>query len=117
MKNIRSSLLKHLFEPCLDPKLFPNEQLFYWTAQPRNPVLACNDDLANIFIKAMVTGEAVQFVYCGGSEPGNNRLGQGLGRFAAIAPVQDVINGSGIFNAQWSRHKGDVAQEKSIGQA
>jgi len=62
-----------MFEPGLDPSIFPNEKLFYWTARPRNPVLACNDDLANMFIQAMVTGEAVEFVYFGGSEPGRTR--------------------------------------------
>jgi hypothetical protein len=73
MKNKQNSLLRHLFEPGLDPNLFPNEKLFYWLARPRNPVLACNDDLANMFIQAMVTGELVQFVYVGGSEPGRTR--------------------------------------------
>jgi hypothetical protein len=73
MKDKQKSLLRHLFEPGLDPKLFPSEALFYWTARPRNPVLACNDDLAKMFIKAMVTGEAVQFVYCGGSKPRRTR--------------------------------------------
>lgn len=42
----------------------------YWTARPRNPLLACNDDPTNMFIEAMITGEAVEFVYCGGTEPG-----------------------------------------------
>jgi predicted DNA-binding transcriptional regulator YafY len=73
MKNIRNSLLRHLLKSGLDPSIFPNEKLFYWTARPRNPVLACNDDLANMFIEAMVTGELVQFIYCGGSEPGTTR--------------------------------------------
>ena len=44
-----------------------SESLHFWTARPRNPVLACNDDLANLFIEAMVTGEAVKFVYVGQS--------------------------------------------------
>ena len=60
-------------QPGLDPKLFPNEKLFYWTARPRNPILACNDDLANMFIEAMVTGEPVKFIYFGGSTPGATR--------------------------------------------
>lgn len=42
----------------------------YWTAQPRNPLLVSSDDLTRMFITAMITGEAVQFVYIGGSEPG-----------------------------------------------
>lgn len=42
----------------------------YWTARPRNPLLASNDDLATMFIAAMITGEAVKFIYVGGSEPG-----------------------------------------------
>jgi hypothetical protein len=53
MKNIQSSLLQHLFEPGLDHSKFLPERLFYWTARPRNPVLVCNDDLANLFIRAM----------------------------------------------------------------
>jgi predicted DNA-binding transcriptional regulator YafY len=73
MKNIRSSLAWLLIKPGLDPSIFPNEKLFYWTAKPRNPVLACNDDLANMFIKAMMSGEAVEFVYFGGSKPGMTR--------------------------------------------
>jgi predicted DNA-binding transcriptional regulator YafY len=73
MKNIRNSLLRHLVQPGLNPKQFPPERLLYWIARPRNPVLACNDELANIFIQAMVTGEAVKFIYCGGSEPGATR--------------------------------------------
>ncbi|MGD0816227.1 MAG: hypothetical protein ABSA83_21760 [Verrucomicrobiota bacterium] len=73
MKNIRNSLLRHLLKPGLDPKPFPNEKLFYWIARPRNPVLACNDDLAKMFIEGMVTGEPVQFIYCGGSTPGATR--------------------------------------------
>ena len=32
-----------------------------------------NDDLATMFIEAMVTGEPVQFIYCGGSKPGTTR--------------------------------------------
>ncbi|MGP8202109.1 MAG: hypothetical protein ACLQU4_21690 [Limisphaerales bacterium] len=73
MKNIRNTLLRHLLKPGLDPKLFPSEKLLYWIARPRNPVLACNDDLTNMFIEAMVTGEAVEFVYFGGSKPGTTR--------------------------------------------
>jgi hypothetical protein len=73
MKNIKNSLLWHLLQPGLPPSTFPPEALLYWTARPRNPVLACNDDLANMFIEAMVTGEAVEFVYSGGSGPGRTR--------------------------------------------
>jgi hypothetical protein len=74
MKNIRkNSLLRHLLQPGLDPQFFPNEKLLYWTARPRNPMLACHDDLANMFIQAMLTGEAVEFIYCGGSKPGATR--------------------------------------------
>jgi predicted DNA-binding transcriptional regulator YafY len=73
MKNRQNSLLRHLLKPDLPPNKFPSETLLYWTARPRNPVLACNDDLANMFIQAMVTGELVQFVYVGGSEPGSTR--------------------------------------------
>jgi predicted DNA-binding transcriptional regulator YafY len=73
MKNIRNSLLRRLLKPGLDPQRFPNEKLLYWTARPGNPVLASNDDPANMFIQAMVTGEPVQFIYFGGSEPGTTR--------------------------------------------
>jgi len=52
MKDKQNSMLRHLCEPGLDPQHFPNEKLFYWTVRPRNPVLACNDDLANMFIQA-----------------------------------------------------------------
>jgi hypothetical protein len=71
MKNTRrTSLLRHLLQPGLNPKEFPPETLLYWIARPRNPLLACHDDLANMFIQAMLTGEAVEFIYCGGSKPG-----------------------------------------------
>jgi predicted DNA-binding transcriptional regulator YafY len=33
-------------------------------------LLECHDDLANLFIQALVTGEVVKFIYAGGSEPG-----------------------------------------------
>ena len=72
MKNT-NSLLRHLLQPGLNPKQFPPEMLLYWIARPRNPVLACNDDLANMFIEAMLTGELVKFVYVGGSKPGETR--------------------------------------------
>ena len=73
MKNIRNSLLRHLMKPGLLPSKFLPESLFYWTAQPRNPVLACNDDLATMFIQAMITGELVKFVYVGGSGAGQDQ--------------------------------------------
>jgi hypothetical protein len=73
MKNRQYYLLRHLLEPGLDPKLFPNEKLFYWNARPRHPVLACPDNLANMFIRAMITGELVKFIYVGGSRPGATR--------------------------------------------
>ena len=63
---------KQLFQ-SLDPALVPNEKLFYWNIRPRNPVLASSDDLANMFIRSMLTGELVKFVYIGGSEPGAER--------------------------------------------
>ena len=63
-------MLRHLLQPGLNPKQFPPEILLYWIARPRNPVLACNDDLANMFIEGMITGELVKFIYVGGSEPG-----------------------------------------------
>lgn len=56
--------------PGLHPSKFQSEALLFWTARPRNPLLECHDDLATMFIEAMVTGEAVQFIYCGSSEPG-----------------------------------------------
>lgn len=73
MKDLRNTLLRHLLQPGLPPKKFPPEALLYWTARPRNPVLACNDDLANMFIEAMLTGEEVKFIYVGGSQPGAAR--------------------------------------------
>ena len=57
----------------LDPKLFPPEQLFYWLARPRNPVLASDDPMARMFIEGMLKGEAVEFIYLGGSTPGSLR--------------------------------------------
>jgi len=57
----------------LDPKLFPSEKLFYWLAQPRNPVLASDDALTIMFIEAMLTGKPVDFIYVGGSKPGSPR--------------------------------------------
>jgi hypothetical protein len=73
MKNIRNSLLRHLLQPGMHPKEFPPEALLYWIARPRNPVLACNDDLANMFIQSMLTGEPVSFIYIGGTQPGAMR--------------------------------------------
>jgi predicted DNA-binding transcriptional regulator YafY len=73
MKDIRHELLRHLLNPGLPPNEFPPEMLLYWTARPRNPVLASNDDLAKMFIEAMLTGEPVKFIYCGGSTPGATR--------------------------------------------
>jgi len=57
MKNIRNSLLRHLLQPGIHPKQFSPELLLYWIARPRNPVLACNDNLAKMFIQAMLTGD------------------------------------------------------------
>jgi len=58
----------------LDPKLLPSERLFYWLAQPRNPVLAFDDILTIMFIEAMLTGKPVEFIYVGGSKPGSPRM-------------------------------------------
>jgi len=73
MKNIGRSSRPDLKGPGLDPKLFPNETLFYWLAQPRNPVLASDDPLALMFIEAMLKNEPVEFIYIGGSKPGSPR--------------------------------------------
>jgi hypothetical protein len=73
MKNERCSSSLAPQGAGLDPKLFPSEKLLYWLVRPRNPVLACGDDLANLFIKAMLTGEPVNFVYIGGSQSGSPR--------------------------------------------
>jgi len=73
MNKIRNSSPRDLIRAGLDPKLFPSEKLFYWLVQPRNPVLASDDPLANMFIEAMLTGEPVEFIYVGGSKPGSPR--------------------------------------------
>ncbi len=57
----------------LDPELFPDEQLFAWLIQPRNPVLASDCPLAAQFIEAMLTGKPIRFIYTGGSDPGAMR--------------------------------------------
>lgn len=57
----------------LDPKLFPSRKLLRWLVQPRHPVVDCDDDLVNLFIESMLTGEPVHFIYIGGSEPGSPR--------------------------------------------
>jgi hypothetical protein len=62
-----------LVKSGLDPKLLPSEKLFRWLLRPRHPVLACHDDLANMFIEAMLTGEPVKFIYTAGSKPGAAR--------------------------------------------
>jgi len=72
-KNIRSASQRDLFKIGLDPKFFPLEKLFYWLIQPRTPVLASDNPLANIFIEAMMTNEPVEFIYVGGSKPGSPR--------------------------------------------
>jgi hypothetical protein len=73
MKDIPNSLLRHLMKPGRNPKGLPPEILLFWTARPRNPLMECHDDLANMFIEALVTGEAVTFIYMGGSQPGSTR--------------------------------------------
>jgi predicted DNA-binding transcriptional regulator YafY len=73
MKNIRFSSRPELILPGIDPKQFPPETLFYWLAQPRNPVLASDDPLARMLIKAMLKNEPVEFIYVGGSKPGSPR--------------------------------------------
>jgi len=73
MKNLRTSSTGNLLRLGLDPKLIPSEKLFYWLVQPRHPVWASDDPLANMFIEAMLTGEPVEFIYVGGSKPGNPR--------------------------------------------
>ena len=62
-----------LIKSGLHPKLFPSGKLFLWLPRPRHPVLACNDDLANMFIEAMLTGSPVKFIYTAGSKPGAAR--------------------------------------------
>ena len=70
MNNIAYASLPELKPAGLDPDLFPPEDLFYWLAQPRNPVFTCDDPMGRMFIERMLTGEPVSFVYQGGSEPG-----------------------------------------------
>jgi|SRR5581483_1352886 len=59
-----------LIGPNLDPKSFPKQRLFEWIAQPRNPVLSSNDPLLKMFIRGMLAGKKVDFIYVGGSTPG-----------------------------------------------
>jgi predicted DNA-binding transcriptional regulator YafY len=73
MKNIRNFKRQDLIRIGLDSKLCPAEALFHWMARPRNPVLASDDPLANMFIEAMLAGEPVEFIYVGGSKPGSPR--------------------------------------------
>ena len=73
MKRIRISSRPDLIWPGLDPKRFPPEMLFYWLARPRNPVLASEDPLTRMFIRAMLKDEQVEFIYVGGSKPGSPR--------------------------------------------
>jgi predicted DNA-binding transcriptional regulator YafY len=73
MKNIRATSILNLVRIGLDPKLLPSEKLFYWLVRPRHPLWASDDPLANKFIEAMLTGEAVEFIYVGGSKPGSPR--------------------------------------------
>jgi hypothetical protein len=73
MKNIGNIQPQDLIRIGLDPKLFPPERLFYWMTRPRNPVLASDNPLANIFIESMLKGEPVEFIYVGGSKPGSQR--------------------------------------------
>jgi predicted DNA-binding transcriptional regulator YafY len=54
-------------------KQLPPELLFYWLAQPRNPVLASPDPLAKMFIEAMLKNKLARFIYAGGSAPGASR--------------------------------------------
>jgi hypothetical protein len=73
MKRITNFTRMDLMLPGLDPKLFPPGMLFYWLARPRNPVLASNGPLANMFIEAWLKNEPVEFIYVGGSKPGSPR--------------------------------------------
>jgi len=73
MKNERNSSRLALISSGLDPKLVPSEKLFDWMLRPRNPVLASDDPLVNMFVEAMLTGEPVNFIYASGSEPGAAR--------------------------------------------
>jgi hypothetical protein len=73
MKNMRNRSHRDLIRVGLDPKLSSPEMLFHWLARPRNPVMASNDPLANMFIEAMLANEPVEFIYVGGSKPGSPR--------------------------------------------
>jgi predicted DNA-binding transcriptional regulator YafY len=69
MKNIRR-ISDGSLSPKLKPSQFPNERLFSWLLQARLPVLASEDPLVTMFIQGMLTGERVDFIYVGGSQPG-----------------------------------------------
>jgi len=73
MKNDRKIKCEEVRPVVLDPKAFPSEKLFYWLAKARHPVLASDNPLAKLFIAAMLSGEAVKFIYVGGSTPGAAR--------------------------------------------
>jgi hypothetical protein len=73
MKNDRKFTCVDVAPALLDPKDFPVEKLFYWLAMPRQPVLASDNPIAKMFIAAMLNGEAVKFIYIGGSTPGAAR--------------------------------------------
>jgi hypothetical protein len=66
MKIIRNLVVPGLTAPAVNRKELPPELLFYWLAKPRNFVLASSDPLAKMLIRAMLKGEAAQFIYVGG---------------------------------------------------
>jgi predicted DNA-binding transcriptional regulator YafY len=73
MKNTRDIRRRDLIKNGLDPEVLPGDELLHWLTQARHPVLACPDKLATLFIEAMLTGESVEFIYIGGTTPGNLR--------------------------------------------
>jgi hypothetical protein len=58
----------------LDPSKVPNQKLWWWNIRPRNTYLSGHDDIAEMFILGIVTGEEIKFVYFGGSEPGTTSI-------------------------------------------
>jgi hypothetical protein len=73
MKSEPKLLGPALVKSGLYAKLFRREKLIQWLGQPRIPVVASDDPLVTLFVRGMLTGEKITFVYVGGSVPGAPR--------------------------------------------
>jgi hypothetical protein len=48
-----------------DPSKVPNQKLWWWNIRPRNTYLSGHDEMAEMFIRGILTGEEIRFVYFG----------------------------------------------------